>query len=149
MDKQEVFDTVCRHLAVQKTRSVFDETVEGTPTDSGPVQKAIRCAYRGTGSSEGLKCALGCLIPDEEYEAWMEGAGDAMNLLLYMTIYGERAKRAPKILEILSKHANLCAKLQLVHDCSETPEEVRVGLNEVARDFNLDPTNADLVTEWK
>lgn len=55
-ERQEIFDRVARHLLTQKERSV----TRG------------RCRYRG---AQGLKCAIGCLIPDELYRVDMEGKG--------------------------------------------------------------------------
>lgn len=52
---QEVFDYVVRHLHGQKVPS----------KDTGG-----HCKYRGP---EGLMCAAGCLIADEEYTPSMEG----------------------------------------------------------------------------
>lgn len=55
MTKQEVFDTVATHLLTQKAVAM---DVHGST-----------CMYRGT---EGRKCAVGCLIPDEVYEERFE-----------------------------------------------------------------------------
>ena len=53
---QQVFDTVARHLLLQKGRA-YDEGA---------------CQYR---DKQGRKCAIGCLIPDEMYLPDMEGMG--------------------------------------------------------------------------
>lgn len=53
--EQEVFDQVVTHLLNQGERSV---DADGS------------CAYRGI---DGLKCAVGCLISDEDYNDSMEG----------------------------------------------------------------------------
>lgn len=55
MTPQEIFDAVSSHLLKQNERS--------TRPSGG-------CAYR---SEDGLKCAVGCLIPDEKYSYTMEG----------------------------------------------------------------------------
>ena len=55
-DKQEIFDTVATHLLKQNAKSV-------SPYDNK------RCYYRG---KDGLKCAIGCLIPDELYDENLE-----------------------------------------------------------------------------
>lgn len=52
---QEIFDTVVNHLRAQKVQSMFDGS----------------CVYRTT---DGLKCAIGGLLTDEEYSPKMEGA---------------------------------------------------------------------------
>jgi len=54
MNEQETFDKVVEHLRKQNELS----------------QRNGTCLYRGP---NGLKCAAGCLIPDELYEARMEG----------------------------------------------------------------------------
>ena len=59
MTAQEVFDKVYRHLLTQKAKSnKFDSDGEEY------------CMYRGP---NGLKCAVGCLIADEEYSEKFEG----------------------------------------------------------------------------
>jgi hypothetical protein len=55
---QEVFDQVANHLLTQNKRSV-------SATDN------TLCVYR---SPDGLKCAAGCLIADDEYDPRMEGS---------------------------------------------------------------------------
>jgi hypothetical protein len=58
MTHQQIFDQVARHLLTQKRKSVkTPETLTG------------RCLYRGP---DGMKCAIGVLIPDEEYVEAME-----------------------------------------------------------------------------
>lgn len=56
--EQEVFDQVAKHLLTQKTKSVV------CPESNN------NCKYRGY---DGLKCAAGCLIADDEYNPLMEG----------------------------------------------------------------------------
>lgn len=56
MTEQEIFNTVVRHLRKQ-----------GAPAQSG---FEGTCMYRAPG---GLKCAAGCLIPDEDYDPKFEG----------------------------------------------------------------------------
>jgi hypothetical protein len=58
MTHEEIFDTVARHLLAQKKRSM------------GPNGQNQKCLYRGP---DGLKCAIGCLIPDELYHKCFEG----------------------------------------------------------------------------
>lgn len=55
MDDQQVFDAVAAHLLAQGEKSLSGD---------GEV-----CAYRGAG---GLRCAVGCLIPDDRYEPDLE-----------------------------------------------------------------------------
>lgn len=58
MTPQEIFETAAQHLLGQNQRAVDPGTVN--------------CAYR---TSNGLQCAVGCLIPDELYDRRMEGWG--------------------------------------------------------------------------
>lgn len=55
MTNQEIFDVVVRHLRKQNAKSRND----------------VMCLYRGLC---GMKCAVGCLIPDELYEKDLEGS---------------------------------------------------------------------------
>ncbi len=55
MTNQEAFDKVCNHLRRMLRRSI-DRT-------------GNYCSYR---SKNGNKCAIGCLIPDEEYKPEFE-----------------------------------------------------------------------------
>lgn len=55
IEEQEIFSKVATHLLTQKRKS----------TDAGGT-----CKYRGPND---LKCAIGCLIGDNEYHPMMEG----------------------------------------------------------------------------
>lgn len=61
MDDQQIFDTVAKHLLEQGEKS------EGPDPSS---DDGTTCLYRGP---NGLKCAAGCLIPDEMYSPKLEG----------------------------------------------------------------------------
>ena len=57
--KQEVFDTIVKHLAAQGIRSIDSRG---------------NCAYRAKGADgEILKCAAGAVIPDDRYSVEIEG----------------------------------------------------------------------------
>ncbi len=60
MDKQAVFNTVAKHLLTQGRQAM----------DSGG-----HCVYRG---KDGLRCAIGALIPDEVYDPVIEDATSHM-----------------------------------------------------------------------
>lgn len=62
MDKQEAYDIMVAHLREQRAFSFTIKRLE-----NGEPQ--YRCAYRGKG---GVKCAVGCLIPDDVYSKDME-----------------------------------------------------------------------------
>ncbi len=60
LTKQQIFDKVAVHLLTQKKKSVRTKDM---PSYDGPSRTS--CAYR---TPEGLMCAVGCLITDEEYK---------------------------------------------------------------------------------
>ena len=62
MHKQEIFDTIVAHLRNQGKKAANGSTVEG--------RGQLQCKYR---SDDGLKCAVGYLIPDDRYAKEMEG----------------------------------------------------------------------------
>lgn len=66
MTPQEVFDTVANHLRKQGQRA----RVANPNFRPGFHGTEEICAYR---SPEGLRCAVGCLIKDEDYVPSMEG----------------------------------------------------------------------------
>jgi hypothetical protein len=83
---QSIFDQAANHLLAQNKRS---------SEEFGPA-----CLYR---SSDGLKCAVGCFISDDEYKPDMEGhCVDKILTDCDITLYGD------KIL--------LLRKLQDLHD---------------------------------
>lgn len=96
MHKQEIFDTVVNHLINQKQKSVK----EGNKTN---------CLYRGP---NGLKCAVGCLIPDDVYEEYMEE-----NFTNLLSQYGD-------VLPFyFNKEYILLYDLQLCHDNCPTTND--------------------------
>jgi hypothetical protein len=66
--EQEVFDLAVTHLRTQGRRSIVTA-----------LSGRDHCAYRG---SDGLKCAIGVMIPDELYSPDMEGASLALSLIV-------------------------------------------------------------------
>jgi hypothetical protein len=91
---QEVFDQVKNHLITQGEQSV----------NSGGL-----CVYRNV---NGLSCAAGCLISEEEYNPDFEMNlwGDLINMRL-----------------VPSAHSNLIGELQKIHD--QWVEDARDGIN--------------------
>ena len=61
MTEQEIFDKVYTHFVVE--RNPCSVSADGT------------CMYRGL---NGAKCAVGLLIPDEQYQEGMEGMSASM-----------------------------------------------------------------------
>jgi hypothetical protein len=80
---QEVFDQVAKHMLTQKAQCALEDGV---------------CAYRG---NDGLKCAAGCLISDEEIETYW-------NVLPWISLINRGI--AP------DKHRRLISELQAIHD---------------------------------
>lgn len=115
---QETFDTVARHLLTQ-----------GKPA----VIIGQGCAYRG---SDGTKCAVGCLIPDDKYSPAYEN----------MAIGGS-GMRARELQDILREQGYdniaLLQDLQRAHDDDvssdpfDWPEFVREQLAGVAMKYGL------------
>lgn len=103
MTKQEIFNTVCKHLIDQGQTSKGDD---------------YYCAYRG---DNGLKCAVGCLIKDECYSPTLEGSSVLQALVVRALVCSsvvdepdneddedDEASLTPEIM--------LLRKLQSVHD---------------------------------
>lgn len=108
--KQAVFDQVATHLLKQNKQSLGSIHIE-SPKEQG-------CAYRG---ENGLKCAAGCLMADDEYRWGWENWG-----------WGQlvSAKEVPR------NHRLLILALQGVHD-KYFPNLWRGNLELVAKKFKL------------
>lgn len=87
MTEQETFEIVSRHLLTQNERSYLEPP-------------SVVCAYR---SPEGLKCAVGILIPDEEYDEGLE-RNSAISYIMQ------------PLLRKLEHDIILCSRLQGIHD---------------------------------
>jgi len=105
MTNQEYFDTVTRHLLNQNEQSIGDGGL---------------CSYRGT---DGLKCAIGCLIPDDKYDPGLEGRG-----VLHPAVYS--------LIGAQPDQTSLLLGLQSTHD-GRVPSEWRERLWEIAMVFDL------------
>lgn len=110
---QEVFNQVARHLLKQKKKSIIRD----------------KCFYRG---EDGLACAAGCLISDEEYKAQRDASQ-----------YGNKFEDAGSWSMLVTndlvpnKHSHLICRLQTVHDRSAI-SDWKARLWEVAKEFGLD-----------
>lgn len=114
---QQEFDAVVEHLYKQGKVSQSPEGV---------------CVYR---NREGLKCAVGCRIPDEIYNTGMEGLQ-----------IGPLTDTYPNLPSELYEYNDMFHDLQRVHDTCLTSAEdgvsfnlsvLRENLETVARNFNL------------
>ena len=91
MTNQEAVDTIAQHLIAQNKRCVDVDDLE-------------RCLYRGP---DGMKCAVGVLIPDSEYREefdWFEFKGMSLQEIM---------DECPSISSLNYK---MLAELQYVHD---------------------------------
>jgi len=100
---QEVFDQVAAHLLKQNAQSKLNN----------------RCRYRG---ENGMKCAIGCLMSDSEYNQEWEG----INVYI-LSCQGM----------VSFNHRKLLRELQWVHD-EFKPEEWPKELERVAKEFDLE-----------
>jgi hypothetical protein len=119
MTKQEIFDKVATHLFTQGMRSIDSEE---------------RCCYRGPNNTS---CAIGCLIPDENYDKNME------NECIVTLINNNKHNHSEKwnFFAIWKDKKNLLQALQSVHDYSnnwQSTVKMRKALADLAEYYNLD-----------
>jgi hypothetical protein len=102
-----MFNRVKRHLLTQMKQSTS-------------ISPYYFCAYRGTG---GLKCAIGCLIPDKKYTPSLEARPVTDSPVM------EAAGIKPE--QLL-----LAQRLQIIHDACK-PQDWATRLKLVASDLGL------------
>lgn len=98
------------------------------------------CVYRGEGECEGLKCALGWLIPDEKYDYnKMEGGRNFPAVLpavgLDWYVFEEGFGKVPQGDE--AEAMRFFADLQECHDDGAYPASMRSRLNEFGVTYGL------------
>lgn len=103
MTAQEVFDKVANHLRKQGRQSI---SADG------------ECVYR---SKNGLKCAVGCLIPDENYNRYMEGR-------TVRELVKDSSDCPRDCLDLFTTHLDLLEDLQQVHDEGWASLEARLEM---------------------
>ena len=108
---QEAFNQVAKHLLKQGKKSGVERDLKDQPD-------RIECMYR---SPDGLRCAAGCLIGNDEYKEQFEGRSWAGMVA---------AGHAPK------EHSALIRSLQSIHD-NNSPSDWPAKLAEVAFYCNL------------
>jgi len=116
MTRQEIFTKVARHLLRQKKKAA---SLDGHT-----------CVYKTPRS--GLKCAIGCLIPNKLYDPGMEGLGLEQNA---------------QVQEVLRKVGVRCSRpvdqrflsaLQKIHDDLDiTPKDWPEKLRQLAKQHKL------------
>ncbi len=116
MNDQEVFDKVVAHLRQQVVMSRTVTVQDGT-TFKGA------CMYRGP---NGLMCAIGCLIPDNEYIPKIEGKD--ISTLLIQNFCPDSIKEMDK---------ELLKTLQSIHDACPTMGNLEVCLDSISKDLGL------------
>lgn len=112
MTKQVIFDKVTDHLLTQKAVSA-DQYGD--------------CFYRGP---NGLKCAIGALIPDSSYDKTMEGNVDR----LCQPHKVEQYNLDPEIFNL--RNVDFLSDLQSIHD-TYLPEEWKYRLEDYAESNKL------------
>lgn len=128
MTKQDVFNTVAKHLIEQGEPSAYGE--------------GVICRYRHT-SPDGkqLSCAIGCLIPDVEYNDAIEGA----------EVYGlANDHHLPSMIKLVNDVGmEFLDLLQCAHDRAADmtawtkaswDQAIRAQLFELAKSYELDFT---------
>jgi len=107
--KQELFDRISKHLLNQNERS--EALVRGA------------CRYRG---DNGLKCAVGAIIPDKKYSEKIEGS----------SVYSSDVAQCLPIRYQGGNSLKFLLKLQKLHD--QTAVHLwKDGLKEIAKDEGL------------
>lgn len=120
---QSIFDKVVNHLAEQGRRS----------------ESLGDCKYR---SKEGLMCAVGCLISDEEYDIRM----DQPEGLYQGTTVADLYNRFD-CCRWFDAHFDLLHALQNAHDGCHTPEALDAQLKTIADKYNVSYIEGT-IKEW-
>jgi len=124
MSKQEIFDKVAKHLLTQGRKATH------TQPDANSV-----CMYR---TPDGLKCAAGCLIPDEIYHPQMEGKR-----------FGGLIREEAAVAALFKpEDLGLIFQLQLMHDSTASStfkKTIPKDLIYIADQYNL---NKDVLKEF-
>ena len=118
MMNQEAFDKVATHLLTQNKRSVsLDEQT---------------CLYR---SPDGLKCAIGCLISDEDYLPEMDDEDSPLSVNgLISTLY--KFHSIPSIQKLNTLDNEFLNELQTMHDFTPTTDW-KNELLKISKSYNL------------
>lgn len=123
MDRQAIFTKAYLGLKAQN----FERSMAtyGNSTDA-------RCAYRG---ENGMKCALGHCIPDEQYKPYFEGLAATHPSQYKSGIYpssGEKTRKAKELGAILGveteEDAYFLFDLQSIHDTASEVNPMKDNL---------------------
>jgi hypothetical protein len=132
MTGQQIFDQVVRGLALQGQRS-YGEILVGDDLTAKHSLQGSYCMYR---SPEGLKCAVGQILPDWVYDPRMEG-------MSWCSLYEGRFQKLDEWCEKegLREHWKLISALQDAHDDKRTWESAEAFTStfaELADEHRLD-----------
>ena len=123
MNAQEIFDKVMTHLATQGHRAI---------------NRFNNCVYR---SPNGDKCAVGCLIPDDEYTSAFERKS-IENIVMIGHVH------RPVLNNILAPQLPLLVELQRLHDNWRGPiSKFHYAARQVAKNAGLSDAVIDTL-EW-
>jgi hypothetical protein len=133
LTKQEIFDKAVNGLAGQgfiRSRQTEDDEEVG--------ESRTKCLYRGLG---GTKCAVGHLIPDDVYEEWFNSYGVNSLPSNVLLAAGLAESSLPGDFEsyrgVLVPERYFIGNLQLAHDESETPAEMKSRLLSLGVKYSL------------
>lgn len=149
MTNQEAFDAICIHLAEQKVKSLRKMSII-------IIQKPLGRALYGI---DGMKSAIGALIPIEEYNPDMEGREissifisdhNTQAILCYTTlqntepdeVYWLERKCALRGLNLKMLHA-----IESAHDCGDALG-LKKRLAKIAHDYNINGNTIELIQQW-
>jgi hypothetical protein len=128
MNEQDIFNKVAAHLLKQNKASMI------IGAHSFPL-----CKYR---SFDGLKCAIGCLIPDEDYDPAIDD-GNGLEIGRALPYIGVKTRTE------IGSYLPLLRKLQHIHD-QHDPSTWAFQLAQLAADEGLTytpPTNEETKNE--
>lgn len=126
LDEKQIMRKVMKHFAKQKHRAMAQA--------SAPFEDSAVCRYR---TEDGEMCAIGCLIPDDQYYPEIEGKSVDTSLIFSF----------PNATMIV------VASLQECHDNSENIDDLRDRLMYINNSFEVLPESSfvkllENITEW-
>lgn len=134
LTEQTVFDTVVEHFKKQKVRAVDEQGA---------------CVYK---APDGLKCAVGILLTDEDNPLKLNGYGSVPNLIAVGLLPERLLPFAGGEDEEIEFPESLLCRLQVIHDVTAQFESdglvskpVGEALKKLAKDFKLDDSKVDWV----
>jgi hypothetical protein len=131
-DLQTIFDTAVLHLA-QQQRPAIDNTGA--------------CRYRADG---GLKCAIGCFIPDDQYNPGMDGLWDGDTVAEWADTTVITLSRAGAFNIESSLAEQFLAQLQACHDrnAKRRLADLTSDLTNLATQYHLSSALVSTITAW-